>query len=134
MKKNWIGTVVLVGVSMVAGGILSHALEQVHGQPFGFATGDPQVVVSQPAELPKWVVDFTNLPPQGGRPEIRVITVVDTEAKKIAVYHLNVTDGGLQLLSIRNIQPDLMLDQFNARSPLPGELMLEAQRLGRISR
>jgi len=134
MRKNWnwIGTVVLVGVSMVAGAILSQMWGQpVHGQPAGFFVESPavapQVVVQQPAELPKLIVDFVSLSPQ-----IRAVTVVDTEAKKIAIFHQNLTDGGLGLLSVRNIQPDLMLDEYNARSPLPSELMLEMQRLGTI--
>ena len=134
MRKNgnWMGTVVLVGVSMVAGAVLSQMWGQpVHGQPAGFFVDSPpvppQVVVQQPAELPKWYVDFTPLSPQ-----IRAITVVDTEAKKIAFYHLDVTDGGLRWLSTRNIQPDLMVDQHNPRSPLPSDVMLEIQRLGQI--
>ena len=136
MKKNWIGPIVLVGVSMAAGSLLSQVWEQVHGQPFGFPAEvplvAPQVVVRQSAELPKWFVDFASLPPQSGRPEIRVITVVDTETKRIAMYHLNTMDGNLHWLSTRNIQPDLMIDQHNATSPLPSELMLEMQRLGQI--
>ena len=138
MRKSWIGTVVLVGVSMAAGSLLSQMWEPVHGQSAGFSVEAPpiapQVVVSQPPELPKWFVDFVSLPPQPGRPEIRVITVVDTETKRIAVYHLNVADGGLKLLSSRNIMPDLLLDQFNPKPPFPSELMLEAQRLGKVNR
>jgi len=134
MRKNWIGTVVVVGVSMATGMFFSQTWEQVQGHPFGFPTGAPQVVVNQPTELPKWFVDFVSMPPQGGNPEIRVITVVDTEAKKIAVYHLNVTDGGLRWLSTRNIQPDLMFDQHNAREPLPSDVRREMQRLEGINR
>jgi len=128
MKKNWIGTAVLVGVSMATGVVLSQMWEPVHGQPFGFSAENqnvvPQVVVSQPAAMPGWFVDFVPISPQ-----IRAIAIVDAEAKKIAVYHWNTTDGGVQLLSVRNIQPDLMLDEHNARSPLPSELMLEMQWL-----
>ena len=133
MRKNWICTVVLVGVSTVAGLLLSQMREQVLGQPGGFAAEVPQqVVVQQQAELPKCCVDFTALPlPGGGFSHVRVITVVDTEAKKIAVYHLDTTTGGLQWLSTRDIQHDLMVNQFNAQSPLPSEITREIQRLGR---
>jgi len=131
MKKNRIGTVVLVGVSMAAGVVLSQMWEPVHGQPFGFSVEAPpvvpQVVVSQPAELPKWFVDVVPLSPQ-----IRVITIVDTEAKRIAMYRQDMTNGDLTLLSVRNIQPDLMLDQYNARSPLPDELRQEIQRIEQV--
>jgi len=136
MRTNGIGTVVLVGVSMAAGLILSHVWEPVLGQPGGFSVeAPPQVVVRQQAELPKWCVDFTALPSPGGGPSpVRVITVVDTETKKIAVYHMDMSTGGLHWLSTRNIQPDLAIDQFNARSPLPSELNQEILRLGGANR
>jgi transposase InsO family protein len=132
MRRNWIGAGVLVGLSIMSGLFLSQMWEHVLGQPVGFSVEAPQIVVNQPAVLPKWCVDFVSLPQQqGGRPpEVRVITVVDTESKKIVVYHLNITTGALQLLSVRDIQPDLMINQFNATSPLPSEIMREVQRFG----
>jgi hypothetical protein len=130
MKKNWIGTVILVGVSVAAGSLLSQMREQVLGQSGGFSAPVPQVVVQQHAELLKCYVDVAPLPsPGGGISQIRVFTVVDTEAKKIAVYHLDTSTGRLQLLSTRDIQPDLMIEQFNAQSPLPSEIKQEMLRL-----
>ena len=131
MKKNWIGTVVLVGVSMVAGLFLSQMWEPVLGQPGGFSVEvPPQVVVQQQPELLKCYVDYRLLLLPGGIPsQILVITVVDTEAKKIAVYHQDMSNGAVTWLSTRNIQPDLMVDQFNARSPLPNEVQQEILRL-----
>ena len=130
MSKNWIGMIVLVGASLVAGSFFSQIWEQVLGQPpVGFSAEPPQVVVNQPAVLPKWCVDFVPLPPLPGesQPRFRVITVVDTETKKIAVYHLNITTGELWWLSTRDIQPDLMVNQFNATSPLPSDIRQELQ-------
>jgi len=122
MKRNWIGTVVVVGVSMVAGLFFSQIWVQVLGQQGGFPVEQqppsPQVVVKQQAELPKWCVDFAMV-----QPGVRVITIVDTETKKIAVYHMDMATGGVVFKSIRDIQPDLMVDQFNALSPLPVEIM-----------
>jgi len=132
MKRNGIGAVILVGVSVAAGLFLSQMWEPVLGQHGGFSTADPQIVVNQPAELPKLCVDFVTvtMPMQGGRPaEIRVITVVDTEAKKIAVYHLEMATGKLYCRSTRDIQPDLMVTQFNAMPPLPSEVWQDVQRL-----
>ena len=135
MGKQWIGTAMLVGVSVTAGLLLPQVWEQVLGQHAGFHDVDPQVVVQQQPELPKCLVDFVTLPLPNGHPsQIRVITVVDTEAKKIAVYHMDLTTGGLQWLSTRAIQPDLAVHQFNARSPLPSEVAREVQRLGGTSR
>lgn len=137
MSKNWIGMIVLVGMSTVVGSLFSQIWEPAHGQPVGFSLEAPvvapQVVVQQPTEFPKCFVDFVSLPPQPGKPEVRVITVVDIEAKRIAVYHLNMADGGLWLLSSRNIQPDLMVDQYNPRPPFPSDIVPEMQRLGKIS-
>ena len=125
MKKNWIGAAMMVGVSVLAGLLLSQMWEQVLGQPAGgFSTPAPQVVMNVPAELPKCYVDFTTLPTVHGEiPRIRVITVVDTEAKRIAVYHMEMFTGQLQLRGVRDIQPDLMLNQFNATLPLPSEIV-----------
>jgi hypothetical protein len=135
MKKNWIGTIVLVGVSLAAGLVFSQMWEQVLGQAGSFSADAPQVVVNQQAELPKCVVDFTTLPLQGGAPsQIRVVTVVDTEAKRIAVYHLDMSTGRLQLLSVRDIQPDLTLHQFNAMLPLPTDIAREVQQLRTTNR
>jgi hypothetical protein len=136
MRRNWIGTVILVGMSMVAGLFLSQVWEPVLGQSGGFSVETPpQVVVQQQAELPKCCVDFTDLPsPRGGPSPIRVITVVDTEAKKIAVYHMELSTGGLRWLSTRDIRPDLTIHQFNALSPLPSELNQEILRLGETKR
>ena len=145
MKRNWIGTIILVSVSIVIGFFLSQTWEQVHGQhslgqhnpgqPGFFMEGQqvvPQVVVQQQPEMPKWFVDFVSLPPLPGEhiQRFRAITIVDAETKKIAVYHSDITTGAVRLLSVRNIQPDLMLDQFNATSPLPSEIIREMQRLG----
>jgi len=132
MRKNVIGTVILVGVSVAAGSLLSQMREQVLGQPGGFSTPAPQVVVNQPAELPKCFVDFVTLPPLPGRdmPLTRVITVVDTEAKKIAVYHMDMVTGQLGLRGVRDIQPDLMINELNATSPTPREITAELQRFG----
>ena len=131
MRKNWMGTVVVVGMSMVAGAFLSQTWEQVLGQPAGFFAEAPQVVVSQPVELPKCFVDFVSLPPLQGEsmPRFRAIAVVDTEVKRIAAYRWDITTGEIRLLSVRDIQPDLMFGEFNATSPLPSELRREMQLL-----
>jgi len=122
MRKNWIGTGILVGVSLIAGALFSQIWEQVLGQPGSFSAEVPQVVVNQPAELPKWCVDFVTSP---AYPGVRVITIVDTESKAIVVYHEDLVTGGLKWLSTRNIQQDLMVRGFNTLSPTPIELIRE---------
>jgi hypothetical protein len=90
----------------------------------------PQVVVRQQAELPKCAVDFVSFEdPANPARKIRVITVVDTEAKKIAVYHEELANGKVWLMSVRDIKPDLLIDQFNAVPPFPSEVGREIRRL-----
>lgn len=148
MRKNGIGAALLVGVLIAAGLLLSSVGEKVLGQPGtlgqsgmlgqtstlgrgeGFSAPAPQVLMNLPAELPKCCVDFVTLPPAPGEsvPRFRVITVVDTEAKKIAVYHMEMVTGKLWFRSVRDIKPDLMINQFNASSPTPSEIMGEMER------
>lgn len=50
------------------------------------------------------------------------LTVVDSQARVIAVYHLNRETGEIQLKSVRNIRWDLAMKDFNTGSPLPEEI------------
>jgi hypothetical protein len=96
---------------------------QVSAQPVNLPNSIPQVVVRPPAEPPKWLVDFSSYEdPMNPTKKIRVITVVDPESKHIVVYHEDLATGQIKLLSVRNIQNDLLLDQFNADSPTPSEI------------
>lgn len=120
MRKNWIGTGFVIGASLIAGLLLSQVWEQVLGQPVGFsAEPPPQIVLNQPA-LPKLCVDFVTLPTQPG---VRVVTVVDTETKKIAVYHEDMATGGVKWLATRDIQPDLKFTQHNPLIPYPVDII-----------
>jgi hypothetical protein len=96
---------------------------QVLAQPANLLDTATQVVVRPPAEPPKWLVDFSSYEdPMNPAKKIRVITVVDPESKRIVVYHEDLATGQVKLLSSRNIQNDLLLDQFNAVSPTPSEI------------
>jgi hypothetical protein len=130
MKASWIGSVVLAFICLTLGYLFSAAKDQAVGQQSGYPGMPPQVVVRPHAELPKCIVDFAPYedPANPGR-KLRVITVVDPEAKRIAVYHEELATGKVWWLSTRDIQPDLEIDQFNATSPLPSELQREIRRL-----
>ncbi|MDR0608491.1 MAG: hypothetical protein LBG58_00085 [Planctomycetaceae bacterium] len=102
---------------------LSAQWDQVSAQPVNLPDSTPQVVVRPPAEPPKWLVDFSSYEePMNPAKKIRVITIVDPESKHIVVYHEDLATGQVKLLSSRNIQNDLLLDQFNAASPTPSEI------------
>jgi hypothetical protein len=86
------------------------------------------VYVRPQPEPPRWLGDFSwqDDPAMPGR-KVQIATIVDPESKHILTYRL---DGGtIKLLSVRNIQPDLLLDQFNAVDPTPSEIRKELERL-----
>ena len=57
------------------------------------------------------------------------ITLVDTRQRVIAVYHVDRTSGALSLRSVRNLQWDLTIEEFNSGSPTPREIRaLKEQR------
>ena len=50
------------------------------------------------------------------------ITVVDPRQRVLAVYHIDRVTGGLSLKSVRNIQHDLLIEDFNSEKPTPREV------------
>ena len=50
------------------------------------------------------------------------IVVVDTADRAMAVYHVEPSDGKIQLKSVRQMDWDLRMEHFNGQSPLPSEL------------
>jgi hypothetical protein len=50
------------------------------------------------------------------------VTVIDTKARVMCVYHAEHTTGVISLKSVRNLSADLMMDEFNTDSPLPSEI------------
>jgi hypothetical protein len=57
----------------------------------------------------------------------QVLTVIDTRQRVMSVYRIDGDTGKITLLSVRNIQWDLQLSEFNGEHPLPQEIrnMLE---------
>lgn len=56
------------------------------------------------------------------------LTVVDPQARAVAVYHLNRETGKIELKSVRNIRWDLAMSAFNSDSPLPEEIRKGLER------
>ena len=50
------------------------------------------------------------------------IVVIDTKSRVMSVYHIEHATGVISLKSVRNIQADLLMDEFNTDSPLPKEI------------
>jgi hypothetical protein len=57
------------------------------------------------------------------------ITLVDTRLRVMAVYHVDRATGALSLRSVRNLQWDLTIEDFNSGNPTPREIRaLKEQR------
>jgi hypothetical protein len=50
------------------------------------------------------------------------ITVIDPRVRAMSVYHIDHATGAITLKSVRNIEADLLLDEYNTDSPLPREI------------
>jgi hypothetical protein len=50
------------------------------------------------------------------------ITIVDTRQRVLAVYSVDRTSGTLQLRSVRNVQWDLQIEDFNSAAPAPRDI------------
>lgn len=60
----------------------------------------------------------------GNQQPIQQIVVVDTRQQTMAVYHIASQTGRIELKSVRKIQMDLTIEQFNASEPLPSDMRL----------
>lgn len=50
------------------------------------------------------------------------VTVIDPRSRTMSVYHVAHTAGTISLKSVRSIQADLQMDEFNTESPLPRDI------------
>jgi len=50
------------------------------------------------------------------------VTVIDPQARVMSVYHISHASGAITLKSVRSIQADLLMDEYNTDSPLPREI------------
>jgi hypothetical protein len=58
------------------------------------------------------------------------ITIVDPRQKVMAVYHVDRATGALALKSVRNLQWDLQIEDYNSATPAPRDIraLKEQQR------
>ena len=54
--------------------------------------------------------------------ERQVVTVIDPRQRSMSVYHVELASGEITLKSVRNIQWDLQMMDFNGTTPLPKEI------------
>jgi hypothetical protein len=107
---------VLLGLAVLAAGVVGLADAQ-----------GPRSVQDRAASSP----DLLALSHDGGDGR-QQITIVDPRQRVMAVYHVDRASGALQLKSVRNLQWDLMIEDYNSASPAPRDIraLKEQQRYG----
>lgn len=50
------------------------------------------------------------------------VALVDPERRVMGVYQIDPSSGEIQLKSVRNVQWDLQMDEFNGTSPAPRDV------------
>ncbi len=105
MRGMWMGFVV-VGLVLVVWGASDYQEAQAQ-RPVGVAER------GQPGELLALSMDVE------GRQQV---TVVDPRRQVMAVYHIDRNTGAINLRSVRNVQWDLVMEDFNSGSPTPREI------------
>ena len=132
MKRDWWCSIVLAFVLFGLSCLVSLVRDQVFAQQQTVSAMGPlqgtQVVVRQQPEPLRCFVDIAMVDdPDNPARKTQILTIVDPESKHILVYKADM--GRVKLLSVRDFQPDLLLDQYNAVDPTPSEIRKEIQRL-----
>ncbi len=111
MKRAMLGT--LVGVGLVTAVI---AAAEQRGEVFAQRQAPAAMPPAAAAGTELIVVPMT-LGDKG-----QMLTVVDPRQRVLSVYHIDAATGKIALKSVRKIQWDLQIDEFNNDKPLPQEI------------
>lgn len=63
-----------------------------------------------------------------GNAEANQIALVDPKRKVISVYGIDRNSGEIKLKSVRKVEWDLQLDEFNGKQPSPQEIRSNVER------
>lgn len=108
----WVGRIGFVAVTGILFWLQSPSLATMHGQ-----TAFSQQSAESRALESALQLQSTMLPTG-----VQQLSVLDSQAKSLAIYHIEAATGKLQLKSVRNLRWDLQMEHFNGQSPLPSEL------------
>jgi hypothetical protein len=119
MKRVILGTLVSLGLVMVA-----VATAQQRGE---FA---PQRGPMAAAPTPTTAAAGTELIVLSSTTGdgVQVLTVVDPRQRAVSVYHIELATGKIALKSVRNIQWDLRITDFNNVDPSPQQIQSQLER------
>jgi len=115
MKRIVLGT--LLGVVLVTTAIAMAEQREVGSQHAAPAMTGPVAVAA--SEL---IVVPTTLG------EKQVLTVVDPRQRVLTVYHIDLSTGKITLKSVRNIQWDLQITDFNGADPSPRQIQSQFEQ------
>ena len=104
MRGAWMGFGLVSLVLLIGAAAYPEAVAQ---RPVGVADR------GQPGELLALSMDVE------GRQQV---TVVDPRRQVMAVYHIDRNTGAINLRSVRSVQWDLVMEDFNSGSPTPREI------------
>lgn len=108
MRSTWLGWLLVAAVLLAIGfgETLARAFAQRPVSPQQINAGEP--LASHSVEL------------ADGRQQI---TLIDNRTRAIAVYQVDPRSGAISLKSVRNVQWDLQMDEFNiGGNPSPKEI------------
>jgi len=105
----------LFGVLWIAVLVLGIAVGQSSSEPA--AVG--QVAFTPSPSLSAGTLTTHVLPAEGGP---AAVVVVDTSQRVLAVYHVDRATGEIALRSVRNLNWDLQMLEFNSGEPLPQDI------------
>jgi hypothetical protein len=95
----------------------------------GFWDQRNEVFAQRAAPLPAATAggDLIALPvPLGDKAQ--VLTIVDPRQRTVGVYHIDLSTGKITLRSVRNINWDLQMTEFNSDNPSPREVRLQLEQ------
>ena len=114
MRGTVLGILLVAGLIVTAmGAIPAHSDVAPHGAiPGRIAVPNNQMIVEST------VVE--------GR--YQQVVVVDPRQNTLAVYHVELVSGNVELRCVRNITWDLQMTHFNGKKPLPSEIQSLLER------
>jgi hypothetical protein len=110
MKRSILG--VLVGVGLVT---VAVAVAEQRGENFSQRAA-PVPAAAAGSEM--IVVPLS----MGDKGQGQMLAVVDPRQQVLSVYHIDLLTGKIALKSVRKIQWDLQITDFNTENPLPQEI------------
>ena len=110
MKQSLMGA--LLGVVVLAGLVVIGLPGQVSAQRPGIDAGTELIALATPAGTDR-----------------QQVTVIDPKSRAMSVYHIDLSTGAVSLKSVRNIQYDLLMFDYQAVRPTPRDVrtLLETQ-------